>query len=413
MQIYLYGYNGFRNIGADCRMLAILPRLRRMLPHTRIVVNSFHPRNLRFIQDADVDYFHPATYPVAARRRIKESDLVILCEGNMLTDEFSKHMVIAFTMAMEQAKAAGVASMGLALDSGVLAPERENRVITALNSLALLTTRSRGAARNLKDRGVTAQTMVTADCAFSMALPSDDYRLTICRKLGLDDGNIYGVAPVDFYMFPAKIAMIGKRDDYVRWPFKATWPDNGRPRSRVLVREWTEYARFVLKQDKKARVAVIAMDPSDTLVARQVYGELKCPERSVLILGRDYNPWEMSAILGNLKIMASSRYHGVVLPLPYAVPYIAVGHDTRTLFLSQELDVQDYFIKHDAGSLDRRLRECHEVLCSQLEDVQGRIEEGVREMRIRDAENYRAIGRLAEGLGHPVVPLEERATAIA
>jgi len=149
-RIFIYGYHGLRNIGAESRLIAIVNALRAIVPGAEIVVNSFHRSNLDYLQGARVDYFHPATYKLAGKRRIAASDALILSEGNVLTEAFTKHMLVACMTALEQAQALGVASVGLALDSGTVSASRRNRVVRALDSTALLTVRAPGAAEELK-----------------------------------------------------------------------------------------------------------------------------------------------------------------------------------------------------------------------------------------------------------------------
>jgi hypothetical protein len=276
----------------------------------------------------------------------------------------------------------------------------------ALSTLSLLTARSAEAAEVLRRKGVTAPIEVTADCAVNMRLPSEADRLRVRDRLGMLGGPVYGLAPVDFPMFPARVAPIGRREDFVRWPFKGTWPDGGRARSAKLVGEWTAYAHHVLATHPRAKVAVIAMDPSDVAFARRLWRSIARPERTLLVIGREHHPLDVSALLGGLRTLTSSRYHGVVLSLPYTVPYIALGHDTRTLFLSQELDVAEYFVEHTTARLQADLRERHERLVAEDDDVRDRIRRGFRAMQERDLNNYRYIGRVLEAVGYGVEPIE-------
>jgi polysaccharide pyruvyl transferase WcaK-like protein len=397
-RIFVYGYNGVRNIGADCRIMPILAHLRRLAPDAEIVVNTFGRHELDFVADVEVDYFHPATYAVAAKRRIRDADVAILCEGNMLTDGFTPHMVKAFTLAMEQGEALGVPTVGLALDSGSLSPRLEPRVMSALSTMELVTARSAGAGRSLKERGVTSRVEVTADSAVNMVLPDEAHRQRVLRGLGMAGGPVHGLAPVDFSMFPARIAPFGRRDDYVRWPFKGTWPDGGRERSARLLGQWTEYAHHLLATDLDARVAVFALDPSDRNFATALHARIDRPDRTVLVLGRDHGPLDVSAALSGLRSMTTSRYHGLVLTLPYSIPVIALGHDTRMSFITEELGVPEYFVDHTTPTLIGDLTERHSHLMTHADDVRTRLEAGFRSMRSRDLENYTHVGGVLEEL---------------
>ncbi len=410
-RVLLYGYHGFRNIGAESRLVATVEALRAIAPRAEIAVNTFHRQNLDYLRQPGVvlEYFHPATYAFAGRRRIASADVVVMTEGNMLTESFSKHMVLGFTTAVEQAERLGVPSVGLALDSGSLSPERVPRVAAALNSMRLLTVRAPGAAEALRAMGVTRELEITADCALSMRPPSDAIREAVWRRYSLDHGPVYGIAPVDFFMYPARMALIGRRDDFVRWPFKATWPNEGRLASERLVKAWVEYGKHLLA-DPAARLMLVVMDPSDVGIARSVLAGLAESDRVIFLSGQELDPVEMSAALSALRTIATSRYHALVMPLLYAVPYIALGHDTRTRFISDQLDVGAYFIPHDEPNLANELKERHEMLVANEQAVRNRLDRGFRELKRRDALNYSLLGSLLAKLGYETVDAPAAAT---
>lgn len=404
-RLFIYGYNGFRNIGADCRILAIVENMRKLVPDAELVVNSFHRSRMDFVHGATVDYFHPATYSFAAKSRIRRSDATILCEGNMLTDEFSAHMARAFLIAMRQGEELDVPTIGLALDAGVLGAALEREVVEAMNTMEVITARSRASADVLRRKGVRARIEVTADCAVNMTLPTAAHQRLVRERAGMLDGPVYGIAPVDFFMFPAKIALFGRSEDYVRWPFKGTWPEDGRVRGAKLIDEWVAHCRYLLSTDPRAKVAIFALDPSDTAFSRRLWRAIGQPERTILVIGEEHPPLDVSAMLGGLWSMATSRYHGLVLPLCYEVPYIAVGHDTRTLYISQELGLEHSFVDYRAPSLRAELRDRHERMLSEHDDLQTRIGRGLADMRRRDLDNYRVVGEVLEQIGHHVEPV--------
>jgi len=395
-RIFIYGYHGFRNVGAEARLVAIVDNLRDAVPDAELVVSTFSRSNLRWLHDVELAYLNPATYAVSRkpRRLIASSDVMILSEGNMLTDEFSKHMVMTFTCALEHAKTLGVRSVGMALDSGRLSDGIRNRVVNALETMSVLTVRSPAAAEELQALGVSRPIDVTADCALSMRLPSDEEREQVGRRFGLRGRPVHAIAPVDFYMWPAKIVPLGRREEYVRWPFKATWADGGRSRSADLVTDWVSYGRHLLSRDPEAMVVVLVMDPSDRTIAAKVASGIDAPERTRLLSGADLTPREMSAAFSFLTSMSTSRYHAMVLPLAYGVPFIALGHDTRTRFLADQLGLSEYFVAFDAQDRLARLIELSSRLAVHEENVREQILAGTERLRAEDARNYVAVADL-------------------
>lgn len=305
-------------------------------------------------------------------------------------------MVMTFTIALEHANALNVKSVGLALDSGRLSDNIRPRVIGALETTSLLTVRSPGAARELRGLGLNRSVTATADCAFSMRLPTEEQRRQVGQRLGWLGRPVHAVAPVDFYMWPAKIAPFGRRDEYVRWPFKATWPGDGKTKSAQLVVDWARYARHLLARDPNALVAVVVMDPSDRTIAAKVERSIDEPGRTCLLSGADFTPRQMSAAFSFLSSMATSRYHAMVLPLAYGVPVIALGHDTRTHFLAEQLDLEQYFVRFDAPDRLSQMIEHSEELAADQPDLRMQILAGVERLRERDARNYSGVAALLE-----------------
>lgn len=395
--IFIYGYHGFHNVGAECRMLAMVDQLRRRLPDIPITVSSFHRGHLPPVHGAEIVSFHPASYPWAARHHIAAADVLVLSEGNMLTDEFSPHLVVAFVTAIEQAARLGTPAVGLALDTGPLSLRRVPRVVEALDTTALLTVRTPQAGPVLAGMGVRRHIDVTADCAVSLPLP-DDPR-PIAEKLGLSGAPVFGIAPVDFHMWPARVNPIGRPRDFVRWPFKATWPDGGRASTQVLTRAWARYGGWLLDRDASARLALIVMDPADRHLA-QAIGRCLPPERVRVLSGAGLDCGSMSAAIGTLATIATSRYHALVLALAWGVPFLALGQDTRMQFIATEMGLGDAYVPSDTTDIADALIGRH----LQLEDDRDRISTWLvaqhTRMRGADSRNYDLVADLCAGLGH-------------
>ena len=402
-RVLVYGMHGYRNLGAEARLVAILDQLNRMVPDAEIVTNTLDRHALDYLSDmCTVRYFHPAFYRVAGRRLIASSDCVVLSEGAMIGDRFSPALLNALTLAIEQADGAGIASVGLALDSNYISPKRRERTVRALNTIDLLTVRAPGCDRHLESYGVEVPMPTTADCAVSMPLPGEDVVRTVRDRYGFDGGPVHGIAPVDFHMWPALPRPVGRPSDYVRWPYKATWPDGGRERSRELLETWVEHARHLLSLDPRARVAIVIQDRGDVRFAYRLHEQLGVPERSFVIDGQTSNPYEMSAAYSQMETLSSSRYHAIVLASAYAIPFVALGHDNRTQFYCQDLGLERLFVASDTPDAARELRERHMLLEPERDAIRERIAHGFVEMRARDAVNYRMLGDLLERLGHRV-----------
>jgi polysaccharide pyruvyl transferase WcaK-like protein len=390
-RILLYGYHGLHNAGAESRLLAILDQLRRRVPEARLVVASFDRHGLDYLSGVQVRYVNPARYRRSTRALIRDSDALVLTEGNLLSDAFTAQMVEVHTAAMEEAHAAGVPVVGLALDAGPLDPARRPRVMAAVNRLALLTLRTPAALADLLERGLTVPATVTADCAVSMPLPPPARRAAVRDRLGLAGPAVHGLAPVDFFMYPARIRPVGRPGDYVRYPFRGTWPGDGRARSARLVEMWAELGRRVLRADPAATVAVVAMDPSDVRICRLVRQAMDQIDRTRLVNCRELDTVAMSAALSGLASMLTSRYHALVLPLAYAVPFVALGHDNRLRYITEEMGLEKFFVPYQQPDLVEVMADRHASLLADAEALRSRLADAFADFVRRDQENYRLL----------------------
>jgi polysaccharide pyruvyl transferase WcaK-like protein len=393
-RILLYGYHGLRNAGAESRLCAIVHVLRQRFPTARIQAVSFDRRNLAYLSGVDICYVNPALYRAGSRRLIEASDVVVLTEGNLLSDAFTAQMVEVHTTVMEMAHRAGVPVAGLALDCGPLSPSRVPRVMRAVNQLRLLTLRTPAAATDLRERGLTIPAKVTADCAVTMPLPGQGEKDAVAAKLGLNGPAVHGLAPVDFFMYPAKIAPVGRPRDYVRYPFKGTWPGGGRERSAELVRQWVSLGRAQLAENPGATVAVLAMDPSDQRIAQEVYRGIGDPSRLRLISCKQLNTVQISAVTSRLTSVVTSRYHALVMPLAYQVPFVALGHDNRMRYITAEMGLERYFVSHDAPGVADALADCHRRLLKEQDELRACLKTVFEDFQRRDQENYELLGEV-------------------
>lgn len=411
-RVLIYGMHGYRNLGAESRLVAMVRELRRRVPDAEVVTNSLDRTALDYLAgEATVRYFHPAAYRAASKRLIDDADCVILSEGAMIGDRFSPALVDGLTRALERAQDRGIATVGLALDSNYLSPARRARTVAALNRISLLTVRAPGADRGLSEYGVTVPMPVTADCAVSMPLPAPDAGRAFRDRAGLGDSPIHAIAPVDFHMWPALLRPVGRPSDFVRWPYRGSWPDGGRRRSEELASTWVAYARWLLAKHPRARVMIVLMDRGDVGFGRRIHAEIGAPERTFVLDGQRSTPAEISAALGQAETLTSSRYHALVLSSAYAVPAVALGHDNRTRFFCEDLGLDRYWVPHDAPNAAGVMRERHERLLAERETVRAQIATGFAEMRVRDARNYELLGDLLGTVGYRVEQVEPAAAA--
>ncbi len=372
-RIFVLGYHGWKNIGAEARLVSIAENLRRLIPDASITTSTFDRHNLDYLTIVDRRaYFNPGFHQWHVPKLIAEADLMILSEGNMFSERFSPLMTQASSNAIEQATRKGVKSAAIALDSGPVHPKRRQRLAAAIDSLDLLTLRAPQAKDALRALGVTRPIEITADCALSMSPPPAQDTEDLCHRYAIGNGPVHAIAPVDFYMWPAKVALIGRPSEYLRWPVKGVGGREVRRLTGELTADWVRYVQYALQTSPDAQVPIVIMDPSDKRIALAIAAGVGRPDRTPILDGHDLTPHQMSALIRRFDSLATSRYHALVLSLAYAVPFIALGHDTRTRFVAEQVGASDAFVDYtDAHRVDRMI-EIHERM------FQGNAADGVR-----------------------------------
>jgi polysaccharide pyruvyl transferase WcaK-like protein len=138
-------------------------------------------------------------------------------------------------------------------------------------------------------------------------------------------------------------------------------------------------------------VAVVAMDPSDLRICRRVWRAIGQPERTRLVNCRQLDTVTMSAALSGFASMLTSRYHALVLPLAYAVPFVALGHDNRLRYITAEMGLEKFFVQYDEPDLVEVMADRHASLRTDAEALRSRLADAFADFRRRDQENYRLL----------------------
>ena len=346
-KVLLVGYNGANNTGSEARLLTIIKELKDLFNgNIEITVPTLNEKNLRRYLKEEPDIHIKPIPPIffgAVNRLVKEHDLVLLVEGSCYMDTWTSALLWAFLYATRCANKAGVPCIGYAVDSGKLSSLNRFLVRREASKTDLIITRTKKAADELKEIGVTAPLEVTADCAF-------DFKPDIADKNILHDswpeskGGVVGLAVVDFNLWPVVIRPWGKKENLYRWPYYFSRSKARKEKSEELAWGWAQEAdRLIEKYDRK--VALICMEEVDEPLARKILDKMKNPESARIFSSREYNASQMTFILRNLDLLATSRYHAGVLSLEAAIPQIALGHDTRLKGFYEELGIeQEYLI---------------------------------------------------------------------
>jgi len=348
IKVLMVGYNGANNTGAEALLMSDIEDVRAVLgTEAHITVPTLNESNLRRYL-AESPTLRIASMPTlffsAIRRLVKESDLVLLAEGSTYMDTWGSPLLWLFLWATHCAAEMGKPCLAYAVDAGKLNPANEKRVRRVASRTDLIITRNQAAAGRLRDMGVTAPILTTADNAFTFQTREADQGWLKREWPRAVKAGVVGLAPVNFYLFPGVMRLWGRREDCYKWPYYFSTSPERRATSETLARTYAVLADHIVERTGKA-VALICMEQLDEAIARRVQGYMSHPDDARIFSAREHDASRMTVLLRNLDLLVTSRYHAAVLSLAAAVPQIAVGHDTRLDTLYQDLGLrEDWFL---------------------------------------------------------------------
>jgi len=255
------------------------------------------------------------------------------------------------------------------VDVGQLRPLNRWLTRKICQRLDLLITRSMAARSRLLDLGVVREIHVTADLAFRFV---DGLGVPTASNLR----SVVGIVPIEFYQWPIRARLFGRRAHLHRWPYYRTWTAERAAASNRMV---ALYQRLVAHciDHHDLDVLLIAMDELDVEVCGKIAEGLAArhAERVRRASSIELSPFEMAALLRSLGYLVTSRYHACVLSMASGVPQMAIAHDERLPAIYDELELNDFLLWYQAPGLaetalekfDRMVKHA-DVLRAKLQD---------------------------------------------
>ena len=187
--VMISGYYGYRNIGDDSLLQAIVTNLKDINPDLRIVALSKVPK------ETEEKYGIESVYRFNIFKissMLKKTKLLISGGGSLLQDITSTKSLDYYLRIIKMALKNGAKVMVYANGIGPLInPKSRQKVKEVLECVDLITLRDEISLEELKEMGVdNSSCILSADPAYSI-LPQDGQYEEICKKIGLTDGTKY------------------------------------------------------------------------------------------------------------------------------------------------------------------------------------------------------------------------------
>jgi len=361
--IFLVGYGGANNTGAEIRILTIIDDIRAVFGDCAYITvgTVSKEKTLRVLSECEtlrVVQF-PSIFPRTIWRLTRQHDLVMLVEGSTFKDNWSSVLLYLFLWAAWCAHFHGRRCIAYAVDAGRMS--RFNRWLTRriCGGIDLIITRTEVAREALRALGVMQDIVVTTDTAFQFQGP---------RSQRVGDRPVVGLAPIEFYQWPVRFRLWGRKEHCYQWPYYFSWDNARRRNSHDLVSTWADLVRHIV-EDYGWQVQLFAMEELDQRICNQILERVDTSLRKHVstVYAGDALP---HAIVGHLRVLdylVTSRYHACVLSMAGHVPQMALYHDERLISIFRELGLDRFAISYHTTLLGHALLEGFDALVQEAD----------------------------------------------
>jgi len=352
--VLISGYYGYKNVGDDSLLQAIIKSLKMIKSNINITVLSALPKETSEIYGVkSVNRFN--LFEII--KQMKHTKLLISGGGSLMQDVTSTKSLLYYLLIIRLAKKYGMKVMVYANGIGPI-NNSKNRVISknVLNRVNVITLRDPESQTELKRLGVDKPIInVTTDPAFSIK-PSGIKRVKEIFKIEkLNKNEKYFAVSVREWKkadenFEQKVAQLC---DYVSEKYGMT-------------------ALFIPMQYK--------LDMGETNIIAQ-----KMKNKSV-ILKNTYNAADLMGIIAKCEIVLGMRLHFLIYAISVGVPVLGLSYDTKVesmlTYLSQNYkeDVEHLVLDKLMADVDEILKNKDEIRCSL-----NKVAEQMREKTKQDA----------------------------
>ncbi|MDQ2085608.1 polysaccharide pyruvyl transferase CsaB [Herbivorax sp. ANBcel31] len=299
------GYYGFKNIGDDAMLKAIIDNLQSYKKDVRIMVLSKNPLETRQIYNIDsINRFNiPKIISI-----MRKSKLFLNGGGNLLQDNTSTRSLLYYLGMIWLAKKIGMKVMIYANGIGPL-NKKNNRKLTrkVVNQVDAITLREELSHREIQNLGIKKPKIsLTADPAVTIKAESDEEVSQILLKENINPSeNLIGFS----------------------------------------VRKWSDYEKY---QTVIAKVADYIYDtygvkslfipmhyPGDLLIIDNITAKMK---NKCYVIRNKYSVPQMLGIIGRTQLLIGMRLHALIFAASLKIPLVGLVYETKVEGFMQYID---------------------------------------------------------------------------
>jgi polysaccharide pyruvyl transferase WcaK-like protein len=374
LKLLFAGYNGTRNMGSDVRVDEMLRQIRHILGPDRVDF-SVMSQNFEFSKGyfEGTNQVHlPDIFPPFLADEVPRHHGVVACEGSMFKSKFANALTTMMIGSLGIAAVQNKLSIGYGAEAGHM-DSLLAKMCARYCKKSLVITRNEESRTLLRELGVPTE--LGTDTAWTFEPRPPEYGQSVLRRVGWDGKTpVLVVCPINPFEWPVKASVTkyalhcltgAYKDSHYRTVY---FHNSGPSADRAYQHYLTSIANAVdaFRKQRSLFVIMVATERLDARPANRISEKLG----GVPVLTSDqYNMYELVSILRACRMMASSRYHGIVTSMPALVPSAGITMDERIRNLMRERGHEDLLMNVDDPDLEQKLLSALETLATQGERI--------------------------------------------
>ncbi len=361
------GYYGFKNIGDDAMLLAIIEDLKKYREDIKLAILSNDPVEIK--KEFGINSINRLNV-FKIIKAMKRSKLFIYGGGTLIQESTSTRSLFYYLLIIWLAQKLGLKVM---LYANGIDPIKKfvNRRITQriMNRVHLITLREEASFIELEKLQITKpKIVVTADPAFNIKLPDSAVIDRIFRSEGIPDSGLY-------------IGFSARKWDGFKKNEEANAVKTIAALGDYLVEKYSIVPVF------------IPMQPNDLLILDEIASHMK--NKSYVIRGR-YSVPEVLGITRRMSMVVGMRLHSLIFAASLCIPAVGLVYEPKVeAFLSYigQKNASAGCVRHlEFESLKNTV----ETIWNNRESISGRMPERINILKLKALENAKLASALIE-----------------
>lgn len=367
IKILFLAYSGARNTGAEVRVAECIDQVNKVLGEDKVEINM----TTLNMEEAE-EYFKDNVVnlvpmsPVFFKdvfKFVRQNHLVVLVEGSCWKENFAAALLLYFLYGVGLASKMGKPSFSYAVDAGKM--NKLNNFISWYLSKGMtrLITRSADSNKVLEKISLPGA-FNRVDTAWTQKAKSATWAKDKLKELGWDGKKkLAGTAFQNYFWWPivpdfvrwVKSIVTKKAEYQYRLLYFYDYGEQDKAKYKVFTQNVADYMDW-MTETYDIQPVLIAMEALDEGACRDAMAIMK--HKPILISCNEFVGTEIAAMLRQLSLLTTTRYHAMVLSMPGKVPFIGLSRDERIRGVMKELDLyKDYYVDYQTKGLLGVLKE--------------------------------------------------------